>query len=207
MSKEDFDQKALEWDSSPARVERARVVAEAIRFNVPLSSRLTALEYGCGTGLLSFALQPDLGNISLADSSQGMLDVLCLKISAAKVKNMQLLYLDLCTDPLPDATWDLVYSLMVLHHITDTEQILASFYLLLNPAGFLCIADLDEEDGTFHASDVEGVHHGFNRQRLEQQTRAAGFKSVQFSTVFTMQKETADATQKSFPLFLMTAKK
>ncbi len=52
------------------------MVADAIRKAVPLSKEMKAFEYGCGTGLLSFALQPDLGEITLADTSQGMLEVL-----------------------------------------------------------------------------------------------------------------------------------
>ena len=70
-----FDERAKDWDSDPKKVERARVVAEAIRKAIPLEHSMKALEYGCGTGLLSFALQPDLGQITLADTSQGMLDV------------------------------------------------------------------------------------------------------------------------------------
>ncbi|MGE5378250.1 MAG: class I SAM-dependent methyltransferase, partial [Bacteroidota bacterium] len=76
-----FDERARDWDSDPRKVERARAVADAMRQAVPLSNEMKALEYGCGTGLLSFALQSDLGPITLADTSQGMLDVLSEKIA------------------------------------------------------------------------------------------------------------------------------
>jgi ubiquinone/menaquinone biosynthesis C-methylase UbiE len=95
-----FDERAKDWDSDPKKVERARTVADAIRKAIPLSREMTALEYGCGTGLLSFALQEELGQITLADTSQGMLDVLTEKISASGVRNMKPLRLDLTTDPL-----------------------------------------------------------------------------------------------------------
>ena len=80
----EFDQKASQWDAKPVRVERAQAVAESIKARCPLSPHMTALEYGCGTGLLSFALQPYLGHITLADSSSGMLAVLRDKIAAAQ---------------------------------------------------------------------------------------------------------------------------
>jgi ubiquinone/menaquinone biosynthesis C-methylase UbiE len=207
MPIEDFDQKALNWDADPTRVERARVVAEAIRSNVPLSPMVQAIEYGCGTGLLSFALQPHLGKITLADSSTGMLAVLSQKILSSGVSNMQPLRLDLATDVQPDATWDLVYSLMVLHHIPDTDQILSAFYQLLNPGGYLCIADLDEEDGSFHGPEISDVHHGFKRDVLGQQVKAAGFRVVRFSTVYQMDKMMETHIQKTFPVFLMVAEK
>src|SRR5512140_801086 len=95
-----FDEKAKNWDSDPKRIERARAVADAIRKTIPLSTSLSALEYGCGTGLLSFALQSDLGCLTLADTSQGMLDVLSEKIASAGVTNMRPIRLDLAVDPL-----------------------------------------------------------------------------------------------------------
>lgn len=48
----DFDRKAAGWDADPAK----GAVADAIRARVPLGPGLAALEYGCGTGLLSFPL-------------------------------------------------------------------------------------------------------------------------------------------------------
>src|SRR5512141_572797 len=145
-----FDQRAKDWDSDPKKVDRARAVADAIRKAVPLSTEMKALEYGCGTGLLSFALQSDLGQITLADTSQGMLDVLGEKIASAKVPNMHPMRLDLSADPLPAERYDLTYSLMTLHHIHDTDDILKKFHSLLESGGYLIAADLYKEDGTFH---------------------------------------------------------
>src|SRR5215210_5532659 len=142
-----FDEGAKDWDSDPKKVERARVVADAIRKMVPLSVVMKALEYGCGTGLLSFALQSDLGQITLADTSQGMLDVLSEKIATAGVTNMHPVRLDLATDPLPAERYHLTYSLMTLHHIHNVNDILVKFLELLEPNGVLLVADLDQEDG------------------------------------------------------------
>ena len=78
----DFDERAKDWDSDPMKVERAHAVADAIRAALPLRPDMTAFEYGCGTGLLSFFLKDDFSSITLADTSQGMLDVLSEKIRA-----------------------------------------------------------------------------------------------------------------------------
>ena len=156
-----FDQRAKDWDSDPAKVERAWTVAEAIRKAVPLTTVMNALEYGCGTGLLSFALQPDLGQITLADTSQGMLDVLAGKIAAAGVKNMHPIRLDLLSDPRPLEHYRLIYSLMVLHHIQQVQSIIEIFHAMLEPNSYLLIADLDKEDGSFHTDGTTDVHRGF----------------------------------------------
>jgi ubiquinone/menaquinone biosynthesis C-methylase UbiE len=201
-----FDERAKDWDSDPKKVQRAQVVAEAIRREVPLALAMNAFEYGCGTGLLSFALNEDVGQITLADTSQGMLDVLAEKIAAAGVTNMHPLRLDLETDPLPDERYNVTYSLMTLHHLHDTQEILEKFHAILKPGGYLLVADLDKEDGTFHTDGTTDVHKGFVRRELYQQVEDAGFKDIGFSTPFTIRKQVGNA-EKSFPVFLMKAQK
>jgi len=199
----DFDSKAKNWDEVPGRAERANAVAAAIRAQVALSREMTALEYGCGTGLLSFALQGELGQITLADSSAGMLDVLKEKITRDGITNMSPLRLDLAVDPVPTARFDLVYTLMTLHHIPDTGKILGCFHTLLHPGGVLCISDLDKEDGSFHSHEpaFEG-HNGFDRAELGLELERAGFTNVHFSTCHTMIKD-----GRPYPLFLAVAEK
>lgn len=200
-----FDEKARQWDLNPMRHERARAVADAIRRQIPLHRRMTALEYGCGTGLLSFELCNELGNITLADRSAGMLEVLDEKIAAAQVTHLTPVQLDLLTDPLPTRRFDLIYSLMTLHHILDTRRILSCFHQLLLPGGYLCIADLDREDGSFHKEPFEG-HFGFDRQALGRLTVAVGFEVLGFETVYEMVKM-VDDQPRAYPIFLMTARR
>lgn len=201
-----FDERAKDWDSDPKKVERARVVADAIRKAVSLSTDMNALEIGCGTGLLSFALQEDLGQITLADTSQGMLDVLSEKIASSGVTNMHPSRLDLSTDPLPAEKYHVTYSLMVLHHIHDAKGILSKFYDVLEPKGYLLVADLDKEDGSFHTDGSTDVHLGFDQSELQKWVEDAGFGNVQFSPAYEIRKE-IDGKEKVFPVFLMVAQK
>ncbi len=202
-----FDERAKDWDSDPMKVERARVVADAIRKSVPLTADMSALEVGCGTGLLSFALQADLGPITLADTSQGMLDVLAEKIAAAGVTNMRPVKLDLTTDPLPTERYAITYSLLTFHHVRDTQTLLEKFHAVLEPNGILLVCDLDKEDGTFHTDGTTDIHLGFERTELQKQVQAAGFGEVTFSTPYVIRKEIKDGTKKDFPLFLMSARR
>jgi len=201
-----FDERAKDWDSDTKKVERARAVAEAIRNAVPLSNTMNALEYGCGTGLLSFALQENLGQITLADTSQGMLDVLSEKIASSGVTTMHPVRLDLLADPVPAEKYHITYSLMVLHHIHDAKGILNKFYDVLEPNGYLLVADLDKEDGSFHTDGTIDVHKGFSQSELKKWVEDAGFGNIQFSTAYEIKKE-VDGKEKSFPVFLMVAQK
>ena len=200
-----FDSKARQWDDNPLFQERGLKIAQAIRQAVPLHRHMSALDYGCGTGLLSFPLKDELGAILLADSSSGMLDVVSEKIAAHGVSNMTPAQLDLLIDPPPAQRFDLIVTSMTLHHVPDTEHILRIFHDLLNPGAYLCIADLDQEDGSFHGPEVD-VHHGFDQADLSRRAAQAGFADVHFQTVFSITKEHESGTR-DYPVFLMTARR
>jgi len=200
-----FDSKARQWDDNPLFRERGLKIADAIRQTVPLHQRMNALDYGCGTGLLSFPLKDELGAILLADSSSGMLDVVREKIAAQGVSNMTPVKLDLLIDPPPAQRFDLIYTSMTLHHVPDTSHILRIFRDLLQPGGYLCIADLDQEDGSFHGLGVD-VHHGFDQADLSRRAAQAGFAELHFQTVFSIAKEHESGTR-DYPVFLMTARR
>lgn len=202
----DFNARARTWDEDPARRERARQVAEKIAGQVPLHGRMQALEYGAGTGLLAFALEPHLGKVVLTDSSSGMLEVAADKIAAAGLtEKLQTLLLDLLQDPLPGERFDLVVTLLTLHHIPDIAGILEKFYQLLKNPGWMCIADLDKEDGSFHGPGFTG-HNGFEREELVRLVTAAGFRQVRIETALTLQKR-IEGVERGFPLFLLIAEK
>jgi ubiquinone/menaquinone biosynthesis C-methylase UbiE len=200
----DFDARARTWDADPAKVERAQRVADAIRREVPVSASTTVLEYGCGTGLLGFALQPYVGRLVLADASREMLAVLREKIASTGARNMEPLQLDLLADPLPDARYDLVCTLLTLHHIRDTDAILERFHAVLAPGGAVAIADLDAEDGSFHGAGFDG-HNGFDRGDVARRLARAGFGEVRFSTPHAVTRRTA-VGDRTYPLFLAVAR-
>jgi 2-polyprenyl-3-methyl-5-hydroxy-6-metoxy-1,4-benzoquinol methylase len=169
----DFDARARTWDSDDKRYRASRV-AERLRAAVDLTQVQTALEYGCGTGLLSFEMKDELAAVVLADTSQGMLEVAREKIAASGASHFSAQHLDLSAGESPATPFDLIFTLLTLHHIPDTQAILQAFHDNLNPGGHLVIVDLDDEDGSFHGPGVD-VHHGFKRSRLTQQLAQAGF--------------------------------
>ena len=200
-----FDERAREWDDDPRKRERAVASAAAIRERISLPPDAHGLELGCGTGLVSFALQDRFSRIVLADTSAGMLEVLREKVTAAGLESVfEPRAYDLTTDPLPPDRFDAVYSSMVLHHIPDTRLALMASRALMRPGGYLLVADLEAEDGSFHGPDVD-VHHGFDADELGRRALDAGFVEVSSSRIYGMPK-TIDGIDRVFPLFLLVAR-
>jgi 2-polyprenyl-3-methyl-5-hydroxy-6-metoxy-1,4-benzoquinol methylase len=202
----EFDTKAANWDSNPMHVERARSVSEAIREMVPVTRQFRALEFGAGTGITSFFLKDDLGEITLMDSSREMLRVADEKIRASGSDNLRTLFHDLSGKQYTEDRFDLIFCQMVLHHIPDVEDIILKFHSLLNPGGYLAIADLYPEDGSFHGEGFDG-HKGFDPEELSVRLTRAGFEDTNYMKCFTINKKTADESLKPFDLFLLVAKR
>jgi ubiquinone/menaquinone biosynthesis C-methylase UbiE len=197
-----FDERAREWDT-PDRIERAAEVARAIREAVPMSRDMRAIEIGAGTGLLGLAFAGDLASLLLTDPSTGMLEVATEKIRRGGLTTVSATPYDLLADPAPDGPFDLLLSLLVLHHVDDTAAAFRVMFGLLAPGGRAALADLDSEDGTFHDADAEGIHHlGFDRDRVAALARAAGFVDLEFSTADEIEKD-----GRTYPVFLLTARR
>lgn len=202
-----FDAIAAQWDESPMRTEMAKTVADAIADAVPLQPQWRALEYGCGTGLVGLRLLPRLGHLLATDLSPGMLAVLGEKARAAGVEKITTQVLDLTTSPPPAQRFDLIFSSMALHHIPDVAALVRTFHSMLAPGGWVALADLDAEDGSFHSPDVPGVaHHGFDRKTMEGWLRAAGFTEIGMRTAHTIERE-REGEQRRYPIFLATARR
>ncbi len=200
-----FDMAALTWDEKPARINIAKNVAEKIKELVPLNQNMKVLDFGCGTGLLSFFLQPYVGDITGIDTSKGMIEVFDKKIKENQIENMKCLNLDICTDKLSEK-YDLIVSSMVFHHIKNISQILKILYDYLNEDGYIAIADLVKEDGSFH-DDSEGVEHfGFEIQEMENKLKEARFKGIKSEIAHIVKKQRED-TEREYPIFLVVGRK
>ena len=142
----EFDLKAAEWDKQQMHRERAEAVAAEIVRQIPLDETMTAMEFGAGTGLLSFMLKDRLKEITLIDNSEGMVKVLNEKLKAEHAVTMKAVKADLEREDLLPGSYDFIYNLMVLHHVGDVETVVKKFHDMLNPGGYLAIADLYRED-------------------------------------------------------------
>ena len=202
----EFDKKAKEWDMSAMHRERAETIAGEIIKQIPLSRSMTAMEFGAGTGLLSFILKDHLKEITLIDNSEGMLKVLSEKVMTSKAENLRVFNADLEHEDLAAGPFDLIFSQMVLHHVGDIEIIIRKFHDLLNPGGYAAIADLYSEDGSFHDGGFNG-HPGFDPVKLSALLGNCGFTGISHRKVYAIDRKISENMSRKFDVFLMTAKR
>lgn len=198
---ERFNEVAGEWDKGDIRQEIAASVFKTIVSRISLLPSMNVMDFGAGTGLLSFKVAPMVRSVIGVDLSVGMLEQL-------ESKNVPSLHVrTLCQDIMQtpcEEKFNGIISSMAMHHVENTTQLFETFHEHLERDGFIAIADLEEEDGTFHAQHGnDGVHHfGFNRDVLRNTIEKAGFRNVRFHDAYSVNREDGN-----YPIFLVTAMK
>ena len=192
-----FNERAKDWDTE-SKIERSNAIARSIKNNIKLDKNMNILDFGCGTGLLIFPLIEEVGAVHGIDLAPNMLDIL-----KEKGKNYKNLTTELTGIFEITSTFDLIMSSMVMHHIKDITKLAVKLYNSLNPDGMIAIADLMEEDGSFHDS-LDGIYSlGFSNEFLKKIFRSAGFKEIKVvKNIFVIEKN-----KKKYPLFLLVGKK
>jgi ubiquinone/menaquinone biosynthesis C-methylase UbiE len=201
----DFDKEAAGWDEHPTRVQLAQDIASAIAREVPLGPTMGVLDFGCGTGIATLQLAASVGTVTGVDSSQGMLDVLKAKIDQQGHTNVTTRRL-LPGDEV-SGSYDLIVTSMTLHHVADIDAQLTQFFRALKASGWLCVADLDPEQGEFHDDNSGVFHFGFDRDALRRAFVRAGFGDVHDVTAAEVVKPTQKGGLRTFRVFLMTGRK
>jgi len=200
-----FNKDAATWDENPGRVKVAHKIAETIISTGMLSKRDTLLDFGCGTGLVSLALEPHVDSITGVDSSSGMLDVFNNKIRHCAINTINTTLVDIDKADLPSGPFNCVVSSMTMHHIKDIPPLLKKFYSILDKNGKIFIADLDSENGNFHENNDGVFHFGFDRKEFTSLLEDAGFGSITAQTATEMHKPDSQGRSTTFTVFLLTA--
>ena len=205
--KRNFDQEAAKWDQIPGRVKVVQDIAQSMIRELTLTPDMDVLDFGCGTGLLTFALQPFVHSITGVDSSKGMLDVFKIKIKEQNLNNVKAIYLDLDHGGVLSGSYHLVVSSMTLHHIKEIGPLFNQFHQVLYPSGTLCVADLDSDDGQFHGNNNGVFHDGFNREDLSRMFMSAGFNGMRAIQAAQIEKPVGEGKSRFFTIFLMIGRK
>ena len=196
---DNFKEKAKTWDKGSNRVNGAKVIADAIKSRVKLHTNMSLIDFGVGTGLLGFEIAGKVKNVLGVDVSQAMLD----KVTEKNTSELSIdtLNRDIVKNPL-EQTFDGIISSMTLHHVESLKDFFDTIYNNLHTNGFISIADLESEDGTFHSNNEGVFHFGFDKHELCKIVENSGFKNIVFENINTINKP-----QRDYGVFLLTASK
>ncbi len=207
QNKTNFDERAANWDVRPQQITMANGVADTMIRELNPTSDMSVMDFGCGSGLVTMRFQPLVKKVVGVDSSKGMLEVFQDKINKLGYENVTGLLADLEEEDPIEGKFNLIVSSMAFHHVRKLPELLRRLYDHLVPGGSIGIADLDQEDGTFHSDNTGVVHFGFEREMLKKLLEEAGFHDVKAVNATTVVREREDKGKREYSIFLMTGKK
>lgn len=205
MRQSRFDAAASGWDTPP-RIEIAKSAFTAIHVRGLIKENARMLDFGAGTGLLAIPLSETAQEVIALDTSSEMLRVLQEKCATQNISNVHTIHANIFSPKLQIGPFDLIVSSMTLHHVRDTQSLLARFYELLVTNGYIALVDLDKEDGTFHSDNAGVEHFGFDRKALISLAKTIGFSEVSCEIIHTLQRPRGGA-MKGYGIFLLCGKK
>jgi len=198
----DFNTVAATWDEKPRRVKLAADVAEAIRHHVPFVHGGKSMEFGCGTGLLTFNLIDLLAQVVAVDRAEEMLAIVEKKAAALGATQVSTKLIEDDLSVLGSEEYDFIYSNMVLHHLPKIEPVLARLVAALKPGGVLALSDLEDDDGTFHDKPDGVVQSGIKSSWLMQTLERLGLADRGNTLAHSIVKRRA-GEEKVYPVFLV----
>jgi ubiquinone/menaquinone biosynthesis C-methylase UbiE len=178
-----FEMIANIYDTSE-RIHIANLSSNAIHEYLIDTKDKTAMDFGCGTGLVGMNLLDDFNSILFLDTSQNMIDQINQKITKFNVQNASTLCFDIEKDSLLDLKVDYIFMAQVLLHIKDVELVLSRLYEILNENGHLLIVDFDKNEKII--SDM--VHNGFDQSELSEIISKTGYKNIKSKTFYSGDK-------------------
>lgn len=178
-----FESIANIYDTSE-RIQIAKVASDAIREYLVDSKDKTAIDFGCGTGLVGMNLLKDFKFMLFLDTSKNMINQIEHKISSSHIQNADTLCFDLEKYSISDLHADYVFMAQVLLHINDVELVLSRLYDALNIGGHLLIVDFNKNEEI--VSDM--VHNGFDQGELINLMTKIGYRDIQTKTFYTGSK-------------------
>jgi len=200
MKKDYFAKKAKNYELEQRRVQNVKNIANAIKAEIELKKEMEILDFGSGTGLLLKQLAPYVAKITALDRSISMNQQLRASLDLIEAE-VEILEMDIEKET-PKKSFDGIISSMTIHHIQDVQALFNKFYSLLRDGGFIALADLEKEDGTFHSEDTGVKHFGFEDEEFLGFAKEAGFESLKIKRVSIIKKPHRD-----FGVFLLTGYK
>lgn len=170
-SREFFASSAGQWDRLRAELfGRAAVVAPLLGVANP---DWVVADLGCGTGELAAQLAPHVARMIAVDDSAPMLEAARQRLAGAG--NVDLRAASLEALPIDGESVDLVFAVLVLHHLSDPSQAVNEAARILRPGGRLVIVDMVPHE---HAEYRELMGHqwlGFDAAAVGRWCERAGF--------------------------------
>jgi ubiquinone/menaquinone biosynthesis C-methylase UbiE len=100
------------------------------------------LDVGCGSGRFAIKMAPLVAHVTGVDLTDAMLDQARRAQAEAKIANVLWRQCDVTELPFDDATFDIVSSQAMLHHVASPSRVIAEMRRVCKPGGRIIVVDM-----------------------------------------------------------------
>jgi 2-polyprenyl-3-methyl-5-hydroxy-6-metoxy-1,4-benzoquinol methylase len=151
--------------------ERIKVAFEYVKKNI---NKKKVLDFGCGSGVLSYLLAKNGYEVTSSDIEFSPLKLVKEKIDFPP--NISFIEGDIITKDLPDNSFDIICAMDVLEHIDNLSDYIKLFKRLLTPDGIIIVSGPTENilykigrklagdrfTGDYHVKNISEIKQEFN---------------------------------------------
>ena len=124
------------WYDKRARVDEDLTKAVE-RVGKYLAADDSVLDYGCGTGVVTFKIAADVKEVRGIDASAGMIDLAKAKASECDIANVRFEQKTIFDEGLERESYDVILAFNIMHLLEDARAALQRASELLKPGGLL----------------------------------------------------------------------
>jgi ArsR family transcriptional regulator len=177
-SRDYFEEIAGDWERIRKSYFDDRVTSLAIAKLLP--SDLVLADIGCGTGVLTLELARLAKRVIGIDLSRGMIHNAKRLAREKGIQNVDFRLGNAEKLPLPNASVDAAFCVMVLHFLTNPERAVAELCRVARPGGSVILVDLVPHKQDWMQAEMAHRWLGFEQSTVEKWLRAAGAEQLEY---------------------------
>ena len=172
----------------------------AFNYSVKKNNTKNVLDFGCGSGILSYMLAQNGLSVTACDIEFGPLKLVQDKITFPA--NVDFIEGDILSKNLAENSFDIIFAMDVLEHIDDLEPYIELFESLLKPDGVVVVSGPTENvfyklgrkfagnrfTGDYHVTNISKIKNAFNKRMKVKSLKKLFFPIILFE-IFSSQKQ------------------
>lgn len=205
-AKQFWNNRAASYDASVQGkyAEAYRKTIEITRQYLNKESRL--LDYGCGTGIITNQIAPDVGSVTAVDISANMIAIARQKAAELNLSNVTYLDAEFTDERVQSGSYDVISTFNLLYFIEDLDGLLRKIHEMLPQGGYFlsvtdCLGEKPSPRSMVTALLVKlkilPFMRSFSTAQLVKTIEKAGFEVVKLENLFDSPPNLYIAAQKS----------
>lgn len=201
-AREFFNEVARDWEELRKSHYDESIKNKLMDLNL-LKKGMTVLDLGSGDGYIARSVAKHVRKVYAVDISNEMLKELNKKAADSGIKNIETIESEAQEVPLRNASVDIAFANMVLHHMEDPEAAIKEMGRVLKNGGIAVVSDFYTHNDLEMKKKMHDVWMGFDSGEITKWFGENGFKNINIEKITDEPKQISEKNR--LEIFVLTA--